>query len=297
MYATESTNPIADVTADVIDLDPVGLFTQGVVSPRGLGNIGQEILYIGRDGLRSMLASFDSKTTDTTNKSEQIKSELVQVIADKIDDIDQMQLAHYPRRNWVMMKIGGNMYNYNYTPTYQLGQFDKFGTITRFTGLLAEQDAFFVRRDGTMITGDSTGTIYQFDSDNVYQDGTEPIFTKYLSPWHTLQESQSNIDLTIKDGRYVKPVFETGSEVVYTIKATGGYKRESADEVDVTAAGAAIVGKSIVGDKLNNTSITNDKFPLRWRGEQVQVEITTDTSAGPDIISSYTLYGNVFGRR
>jgi hypothetical protein len=45
------------------------------------------------------------------------------------------------------------------------------------------------------------------------------------------------------------------------------------------------------------SGITDPKCPLRWRGRQAQLTITTDTSVGADILSSYTLYGNIFGRK
>ena len=45
------------------------------------------------------------------------------------------------------------------------------------------------------------------------------------------------------------------------------------------------------------SGITNPKCPLRWRGKQAQLTITTDTSVGGDILNSYTIYGNVFGRK
>lgn len=280
LFVTDGTNPIADVTADVIDLDPVGLFPQGVFSPQALQSIGNEMLYIGNDGMRSFLAAFDSKNTTTSNKSEQIKTEIINAL--QVTDPSQVQLVHYPRRNWVMMKIGDVIYNYNYTPMYSNGKYNNLGTFTKFTGLLAQQDAFLVTRAGDLITADSTGRVYTFDVSGVFTDNGTNIQTTYTSPWHTLQEAQSNEDIIIKDGRYIRPIFETSAAIKYTVSVVGDFDNLATDSVVVTAT---------------TSGITDPKVPLRWRGKQAQFTFTTDTSVGADILSSYTVYGNVFGRK
>lgn len=287
LYVIDGTTPIAEVTADVIDLKPVGLFQQGVVSHLGFGNIGGEMLYLARDGLRSFLAAYSSNNTITSNKAEQIKSQLITAIQLLLDTPEALQLVHYPRRNWILMKIGDIMFNYNYTPTYQPGQSiymaaANFPTITQFKGLIANQDAFFVKRDGTMIMGDETGTIYNFDVSGVFTDNGANIPTTYVSPWHSLQESTTDIKMLNIDGRYIKPVFETSAQIKYNISVVGDYHDLADDSIVVTS---------------NSSGITNPKMPLRWRGEEAQITITTDTSVGTDIIHNYTIYGNVFGRR
>lgn len=282
LYVVAGTTPIAETTADVINLTPAGLFTQGVMSPLGMESIGNEMLYIGRDGLRSFLSSFSFSNTTTTNRCEQIKSEILAVLQAQSNNLDSIQLIHYPRRNWVMMKIGDTIYNYNYTPQYQSGQIINVPTFTKFTGLLGRQDAFFVRRSGDLVTGDETGRIYTFDVSGVFTDNGANIQTTYTSPWHTLQEGQSDITLINKDGRYIKPIFEASAQIKYNISVTGGWDNLSSDSVVVTS---------------QVSGITQPKTALRWRGQQAQITITTDTSVGADIIHDYTIYGNVFGRR
>lgn len=303
LYVIDGTVPIAEVTADVINLTPVGLFPQGVVSHDGLANIGGKMLYLGRDGLRSFLAAYSSNNTISTNESEQIKTQLIAEISNILDSPNQLQLVHYPRRNWVIMKIGENMYNYNYTPIQQPGvsiyQQTNYATITEFSGDITNISSFYVRRNGDLIMGSNDGRVHIFDNGSSTDNG-QNIFTSYTSPWHTLQEGQSDLTLLIKDGRYIKPVFETFGQIDYTISVVAGYNRQATDAIIVTAIGTAVVGVAIVGNATlnnNNTTITNPKMPLRWRGEQAQLTITSDSPVGGDIINSYTLYGNVFGRR
>lgn len=301
LYVIDGTVPIAEVTADVIDLQPVGLMPQGVVSPRGFANIGNEMLYLARDGLRSFLAAYSSNNTTTSNKSEQIKSQIIADIQTLIDSPDQLQLAHYPRRNWVFIKIGSNVYNYNYTPIYQPGtsilQQASYTTITQFGGVMNNITAFLVRRNGDLILGSNDGKVYVFDNGAVNDTG-QAISTRYVSPWHTLQEGQSDLTLLKKDIRYIKPVFESFGNVEYNIDVVGSYDRLSNDSTIVTAAGAVVVGQSQVGNcVIGNTAITDPKVSLRSRGEQFQLTIETSSLSGGDIINSYTIYGNVFGRR
>lgn len=285
LFVTDGTNPIADTTADVIDLDPVGLFPQGVFSPKALQSIGNEMLYIGYDGMRSFLAAFDSKNTTTNNISEQIKTELINALQIQANTNQNVQLIHYPRRNWVMMKIGNIIYNYNYTPTYNNGKINTIGTFTKFTGTLGEQTAFLTLRSGDLFTAGNVGNnakVYQFDVSGVYTDDGTNIATTYISPWHTLQEAETNADIIVKDGRYIRPVFETSAAIKYNISVVGDFAQLATDSVVVTS---------------EVSGITNPKMPLRWRGKQAQFTITTDTSVGNDIINSYTVYGNVFGRK
>lgn len=301
LYVTSGTTPIAEVTADVINLTPAGLFPQGVVSHNGLANIGAEMLYLARDGLRSFLAAYSSNNTITSNKSEQIKSQLINDISSLLDSPDQLQLVHYPRRNWVIMKVGSNMYNYNYTPIYQPGQSIyqqvNYSTITQYQGVLANMTAFYVRRNGDLIMGSNDGKVYIYDTDT-NTDAGSIISTNYVSPWHTLQEGQTELTMLLKDIRYIKPVFETFGEVDYTISMVGNYNMLSTDSVVVTAAGSVVVGHAQVGSGvIGNTAITNPKMAIRCRGEQFQITIGTDSESGGDIINSYSLYGNVFGRR
>lgn len=301
LYVIDGTTPIASVTADVINLTPAGLFPQGVVSPKGLANIGNEMFYLARDGLRSFLAAYSSNNTTGANKSEQIKSQIIADIQTLLDSPDQLQLAHYPRRNWVIMKIGSNVYNFNYTPQYQPGQSiytqSTYNTITQFGGVFNNITAFFVRRNGDLILGSNDGKVYVFDNGAVTDNG-DSISTHYVSPWHTLQEGQTDITLLLKDGRYIKPVFETFGNVEYNISVVGSYDQSATDSAIVTAAGAVVVGQSQIGScVIGNTAITNPKTSLRWRGEQFQITIDTSSQSGGDIINSYTMYGNIFGRR
>lgn len=297
VYVDDGTDPIADTSAAVLNFQPVGLFPQGCVSRYGLASIGNDMMYVGHDGMRSFRASFDAKNTDTLNISEQLKSEIVSLIQSKEDDPDDVQLLHYKRRNWVMLKIGDAIYNYNYTPTNENGVLVPIGSWSKFTGKLAAQKCFLVQRNSNLVTAGANGRVYKFDQGN-FDDAGDTIPTTYRTAWLTLQEGQTNADVYYKDGRYVQPVFETFAPIEYTIRAEAGYGLESVDTVVSTAEGGAVVGFARVGSAvIGGNVISNKKQPLRWRGQQFRLTISTDDSSGPDIISHVNVFGNVFGRK
>lgn len=293
-YADDGQTPISVTTAASTDLEPVGLFPQGCVARFGLQSIGNDMLYVAQDGLRQFKAASDSRTTSTFNITESIKSEVISLIKSKIDSIDDIQLIHYPKRNWVMMKLGSVIYNYNYTPIYKNGQVTSIGSWSKFTGQFAEQNAYFISSDGDLLTCGDEGKVYKFDQGNYDDDGSS-IQTIYQTSFLNLTDPDQ--PPRVIDTRYIRPTFETTTEIVYTIDGEGGYDIISTDQIITTARAAGVVGKGVVGKSVIGGFLTeNPKLPFRLRGQQIRLTITTDDTNGPDIISDYTLYGNIFGR-
>lgn len=300
VYLTQGTNPISDTTAQAIDTVPVGLFSQGVVSRQSLANIGGDMLYGAHDGLRQFRIS-NILAVDTNNISETIKSQLRTAITSQLVDTDNIQVVHYPRRNWVMFKVGDVIYNYNYTPTYLQGQLVPGGSFSIFEGKFPQCQQFTRLSDGTLVCGlydasaDSTD-FYKFDTGSYTDDG-ENIETDYQTAWLELAPQSSEI---VKDGKYIKPFFENNANQNYIIKATSDLENPLiCDTVIVSAQGGSYVGNAIVGtDPVGGRKTTNTaKYPLRWRGEQVQIDISTSAGTGADVISKFILYTNEFGRR
>jgi hypothetical protein len=105
--------------------------------------------------------------------------------------------------------------------------------------------------------------------------------------------------LRIKQGQYIKPVFESDSGIAYTINAIAGWDGFSSDSIIVSAVGAGQIGSAIIGTTPIGAGnfAQASKYPFRWRGEQVRIEFTTESSATPDIITGFTLYGEIGGIR
>ena len=109
----------------------------------------------------------------------------------------------------------------------------------------------------------------QFDQ-ATYSDNGQPIATEYQSPWLTMDEPRRSVN--IKDGRYIQPIIDTGSDTVYTIMVEAGFQGTSTDTIVVTASGnlGRPIGSAVVGtDVIGGSSLTNEKFPLRWRGDVI----------------------------
>lgn len=296
VYADRGIDSVQDTTAAAYDFSPVGLFPQGAISRYGLESIGGSMNFVANDGLRNFTASFDSEAFQTANASEYIKSEFAAEVAAKASDPDEIQSIHYPRRNWLMCKVGDTIYNYNYTPFYMNGQTvaGQIGSWSKFTGKFAEQKCYLIRRNGDLLCAGTGGKVYEFDK-GTYGDDGNAIQTILETGWLSLNEPQQSTQL--RSGVYIKPKFEAGAPVTYTITATGDFKQLSTDVVTTTASGVGQVGFAQVGTSpIGGERILEDKLPLRWKGEQFKIRIETNDTNGPDIITGFTIYGNIMGK-
>jgi len=293
VFVDSGQDPISDTSTKAIDLTPVGSFTQGCVTKYGLVNIGSNMLYLAFDGLRSFKSSFDSASVETNNISEAIKTELQNNIKTQIGNDLALQLVHYPSRNWVLCKIGSVIYNYNYTPMYIDGQFIPNGSFSKFNGKLGEVNGFLVTNSGILLLCANNGLIFKFDQGNFDDDG-DKIATKIETAWLTFNEPQASISL--KKGKYIRPTFETGANITYTISVVGDFTRTSQSLITTTAIGAGVIGKTVIGQTaIGGITPYNPKLPLPWRGKQFKISFETDDTKGRDLISSFFIYGTDLG--
>jgi hypothetical protein len=296
IYAFEGEDPIQDTSAKAVNFAPVGLFPQGGMSRFAAESVGGAMTFIANDGLRNFAASFGNLSFQTANISEAIKSSFASEIRTKSTDPDEIQAIHYPRRNWLMCKVGDTIYNYNYTPGYSDGKVESsaYGSWSLFNSKLAQQKTYLVRRNGDLICAGAGGKIYTYDVGH-YEDDGDNIQTVLETGWLTLQEPQLSTQL--KSGTYIRPQFEAGTPVTYTITVTGDFSQISTDTVITTAAGVGQVGFAQIGTSpIGGSRILDRKLPLRWKGKQCKIRIETNDTNGPDIITGFTIYGNVLGK-
>lgn len=295
VFIDSGQDPIADTSGAATDLKPIGNFTQGCVTKFGLVNIGSNMLYMAFDGIRSFKSAYDSDAVDTLNVCEAIKTEVQSNIATQIGTDSALQLIHYPKRNWVFCKIGGVIYNYNYTPLYIQGQLVQNGSFSKYTGKLAQQNGYYVTNGGEMIVCGSNGLIYKFDKGNFDDDG-DNISTTLETAWLTMEEPANSVN--IKKGRYIRPAFETGASIPYTISVIGDFTRTSTDSITVTASGAGVVGRAVIGQSpIGGLIPSNEKFPLSWRGKEFRITFATNDTKGRDIIAGFQIYGETLGHQ
>lgn len=294
VYVDRGINPIADTSASNVDFSPVGLFPQGLASRYGMDSTGGALNFAANDGIRNLAATFDANSFQTANTSESIKSEVSSAI--KTTDPDEVITIHYPRRNWLLCKVGDVIYNFNYTPYFLDGsvQANPYGSWSKFTGKFAQQKCFMVRRNGDLVCAGADGKVYLFDQGS-YSDDGQTIDTVMETGWLTLSEPQQSTQ--VKSGVFIKPQFETSLPITYTISVTGDYSETSSDSITTTSTGVGQIGFAVIGSsQIGGTRILNDKLPLRWRGEQFKVRISTSDTSGPDIITGFTIYGNILGK-
>ena len=301
LFAFDGTNPIADVSADTIDFDIVGLFPQGLVSPDGLQSVGNDMTFVSHDGLQAVSMVADASTLGRSNLSEAIKTTL----RDSIDVASEsdIQLFHYPQRSWLCLKVGTEIHVLNYTAFFGQDRAQGQNTFTPlegswsvFDGLFARQNAYFVRQDGTLMCCGSGGKVYAFDQ-GTYDDDGEVYSTEYRTGWLTMDEPKRRV--RIRQTHYIKPIIIAGGDITYTVRAEGNFDVDASDSATITASSASQpIGIFEIGsDVIGGAGIKNQKYPLRVRGEQVRITFTTQDDKGPDTLSRFTLYATVWGRK
>ena len=293
IYVYQGTTPVGASA----DITPIGSFPLGIVSKFGLLDVGNDLLFLSDDGLQSVRIVVDANAVAQANIAEPIRTTLRELIQTTAED--DLQLIQYPRRSWAILKVGTQLFVYNYvtvlSDTDQEGVYG--GSWSLFDGTLAQQNAYLVRSNGDLICGGSSGQPYDFDT-GLYNDDGTAISTEYETPWLSL-ESPRKQTVRIKDTKYLKWLTEVGASITYSTTITGGFQGEGLGSGSFDAADAvAPIGVAVIGtDKIGGSKVANIKIPLRARGEVFKVNITTETTLGPDILGRYTLYFNTYGRR
>lgn len=296
LFIYQGSTPIKDIASTVTDFSPIAFYPNGVVSRFGLGTNGSDLLHITAEGLQAINIGNVSNTTVQNNASIPIRSQLLGAIA--AASPDNTQFTFYPRRSWSIIKVADQCFILNTNPTYDdTGQLQAVASWHLFNGTWAQQNHYFVRRNGDLLGCGVNGTVYSLDVSAGSDDGQD-ISTDLTTAWLRLEEPERTV--RIKKGQYIKPVFESVPNLQYTINAVAGWDGYSSDSIQVSAGaatgqiGSSVVGVTPIGAGSFAQSI---KHPLRWRGEQVRIQFTTQSSALPDVITGFTLYGSIAGTR
>lgn len=295
LYIYEGINPIADTAQSSIDFSPIATYPNGIASRFGLGTNGSDLLHITTEGLQAINIGNISNTTVQNNASVPVRTAMLNAIMGS--PTNDIQLSFYPRRSWLITKTGDICYILNTNPTYDsAGQLQIISSWSLYTGLWAQMSHYFVRHNGDLIACKPDGYLYELDNLGATDNGTR-IPTDLTTAWLRLEEPQRTV--RVKQGQYIKPVFESASGVAYTIDAVAGWDAYSSDSITVLAVGAGQIGSAVIGTTPIGAGnfAQADKQPLRWRGEEVRIKFTSESSATPDIITGYTMYGTIAGIR
>lgn len=296
LYIYQGNTPIADSSSTVTNFTPIAFYPNGLASRFGLASNGGDLLHITVDGLQAISIGYNAFSLNQNVVSLPIFNTLKNSIA-AVPNTDNIQLSYYPRRRWMINKVGDQCYILNSNPSYGPdGQPASAPSWHLFTGQWAQQNHYFVRRNGDLLACGPNGLVCQMDSSGSTDLGT-PIATDFATAWLRLEEPQ--VTPKIKEGTYIRPVFESSSDIEYTISVRAGLDNYSSDSIMVSAGGTGSIGTGIVGiTPVGGGSFAQaNKYPLRWRGEQFRIEFTTESSAAQDIITSFTIYGSIGGRR
>lgn len=296
LYIYQGNTPVQDTSSTTLNFTPIAFYPNGLAGRFGLTTNGGDLLHITVDGLQAISIGYNAFSLNQNNASVPILNTLRNAIASQTNS-DNIQLTYYPRRRWLINKIGDQCYILNTQPSYdQTGEAKPTPAWHLFNGLWGQQNHYFVRRNGDLLACGPNGMIYTMDSSASTDNGT-PISTDLTTAWLRLEEPQ--ITRRIKEGFFIEPVFESNANIEYTINVNAGLDNLSSDSIVVSAGGTGAIGSFIIGTTPIGTGsfAQANKYPLRWRGEEFQLEFVTQTSAGPDIITGYTVIGNITGRR
>lgn len=296
LFIYQGDTPIQDTASTGVSFTPIAFYPNGVAGRFGLETNGGDLLHITVDGLQAISIGYNAFSVNQTNASVPILNTLKDAI-ESVTNSDNIQLTYYPRRRWLLNKIGDQVYILNTQPSYDAsGQQQQIASWHLFNGPWAQQNHYFVRRNGDLLSCGPNGGVYQMDSSAATDVGTA-ISTDLTTAWLRLEEPQKTP--RIKEGHFIRPVFESSPDVEYTISVIAGLDNYSSDSVTVSAGGTGAIGTAIVGTTPigGGSFAQTTKYPLRWRGEQAQIQFTSQSSASQDIITSMTIYGNIAGVR
>lgn len=294
LYIYNGNVPIQDTSSTDIDFTPVAVYPDGLSSRFSLTFNGANLLYVSKNGLKAIGIGNISNTTVQNNVSTPIRNDMKSLIEQTSPD--DIQAAFYAQRAWVICKIGNSCYILNNNPVYdQSGQLVNAPAWHLFTGKWAQQNHYFVKRDGTLIGCGANGLVYALDSSASTDDGTT-ITTNLTTAWLRLEEPQKTV--RIKKGAYIQPVFQSGN-VDYSISVVAGFDNFSSDAIMVSSGSTGQIGSFIIGtSQIGGGAFAQAaKQPLQWRGEQAKFTFQTDTSSDPDIITGFSVYGDIHGVR
>lgn len=296
LYIYQGITPVTNTSSQTFSFNPLAFYPNGVASRFGLGTNGTDLLHVTVDGLQAINIATVAFTTLQNNVSVPIRSVITNLISQA--NPDDVQLSFYPRRSWLILKVGDSCYILNTFPSYdETGTQKNIPSWHLFTGPWAQQNHYFVRRNGDLLTCGGNGQVYFADSSASTDDGAL-ISTDLTTAWVRLEEP--NRTPRIKQGNYIRPIFESDPSISYTINVVAGWDGLSSDSIVVSAGNAASaigsyqIGRDAIGQGIFAQA---DKYPLRWRGEQARFQFTTQSSAQPDIITGYYVYGDVGGVR
>jgi hypothetical protein len=294
VYVFNGTDPIQDTATSTTAFTPVAVYPQGAVSRFSLGSTGNDLLFISKDGLTNATVGSDNNSLVGGNLNEVLKNTIRRAIS-LVGDTDNLQLIHYPRRSWILMKIGSEIYVCNYSAVASTGGvLTKDVTWSLFTGSYCEMNHYFVRQNGDMIACGPNGGVWLMDSG--YTDNGIPIPTDFTFPYLRIEDPNKSV--RIKQGRYIKPNIESGGGIDYFVTAQAGLDNLSNSSVVVPSVGAGSVGVFTIGTTpIGGSGVQTQKYPLRWRGEEVKITVSTSSTNGPDVISGFTLYGEIGGMK
>lgn len=285
---------------DLANFTPLGSLPQGLVSQFAMLTIGNQLIYFSPDGMQASSLIQYATQFGRDPLSIQLNTTLRDALRANAEA--DIQVVHYPKRSWVLAKVGSDLFVYNYTPNITRANpvinaddaIHSTGSWSLFDGPFANQKCYYVRKNGDLLCGGLSGVVGIFDQNN-FTDYGAPINWRYKTGWLTTIDPKINVKQ--KKGLYIKPLIEASSEQTITIDAAAPFEISSTDTLTFTAStGVAAIGVFKIGtNAIGGSGVSNIKYPLRWLGERFRLDWQGSTTTGPLVLASYTVYSEQWG--
>jgi hypothetical protein len=322
VYLFEGDSPIIDVSSnsEVIgqsrtqDFNIVGIFPQGIVGPDSMISIGNDLLFVTRDGVQSISLGSDSSTLNRADISEQVKTSFV--------NGSVRSIVHFPENSWILFNIvdatSRFTYCYNYHPYLgrnQLAQTQRGQTVTptggtwqKFTTSAFSPLNYFVNTSGRFIGIQNVSAPTGAKLMEYALNGPIANFTAVMrTAWLTLDEPKETNSL--KEGVYLTTTQRledtnepfttniTWSVTAFSSEIFDGFDLDAVDFGGGKSTDRAVTTLSSSMGELNhsNTDYNIFKEPLMWRGSRVRFTVSARVSNSIVTLSRMQVQFNEYG--
>mgnify|MGYP001586510540 CR=1 FL=1 len=290
-------DPIADVSGAAIDFKISTIIPSGIVSQDSMTPVGNVLLFVSRDGVQAAGYQITQQIA-VSNITEQLaattQADLNQALT---VSAGRVRLVNYPRRQLAILKArttANRVLNYTIQSQYR-GKATEASYImggratwTTFTGQMAGTDAEMVDSQGRFLVAYQSASVdFIGEFDAIRQ-------TSAATPDRALNNMTwgvPEISLSDESGKGFSPYVHHGKFIQLHCETMSGNNPTVTIEVENELASSASVADSVsftvgpTGTEENNLETimkiatvippnSGRKFPLRWRGSEVEFETT-----------------------
>ncbi len=247
-------------------IEDVGILDTGLAQ-----GVGTDMAFASDAGIKS----FRQVVTTGNMSIESLSKKIDPVLREDIATSGVQSLVHYPKRGWILAKVGNTIHIYSYT----------WKAWSRITG--ADINNMFLSNDGTLYLC-GTGYLYRYDSG--WDFAGDDIAYKWKTGWLPISRT----------GEYVYPkiaeiIAVPNTQISFDITVTYDLGVLSdANIFQLELGGAVTLVDEATNwdgvDPLDETVYARYRFPVFGRGRTMQFEFSNTSSVGPIVLTDLIIH-------